>query len=829
LFRLLKNNLLKNYADETGKELKIVGMTESAFPYWEKIKWLKTEYRDGEMIKVYKPETISKPTIAKATGNIASTSDIAQKQSKLYTNTIPKSDIFTPEELENLNIEYEGGYTPKANAETLANAKQRLAQNGAEAELAKLRSKEAFTSDDFVTSMEILKNDTLAKARQTGDYSQVKPTLDMIRKTGSTEAGRVVQAHQIYTRTPEGMLTLAQKVVDNVNKKFPKKKATLSVEDMKKIDEGMQNYQKLPDGFEKEAELAKVKELIADKVPADFVEKFRSLQRISWLLNPKTLIARNTLGNLLLQGAEGFKNMPATAIDTLVSLKTGKRTTTMAGGYLGGLKKGFNEQIRDIRTGVDTSPTGGQAEIPKGKVWDSEGMKGINKVINDTLNTLDKTVSNALKLGDRPFYEGAFQSRINQLKKINKTEEITKEMTEDARLYALEKTLQKDSAIAAIFAGIKDPKALAKYPGAQTIYKAFANTVLPFTKTPANILDKMFEYSPGGFIKAASQLGKKGDSFNQKYFVDNLARGLTGTGIMALGYAGAKNGFITGKPDKDKEVASVERLIGRQPYSFNVDGQSYTFDWAQPISALLAIGADAYNGGKDKKTFTEQLEGSAESAGNTFFNMSMLQGLTGLMEGYSPAVSFGKTIAEGTTGLATPTIGGQITRVIDPTMRETGGKLGPKLIAKTPLLSTKLPAKVDLFGREIKQSEGRGVVARSFENFLSPGYYSSGANSTPGIKEAYRVYKATGEKNVFPKLAPSSFTVKGEPLKLTIEEKVAFQKNMGERNLKVFNSIMENGTYKNMTDENKAKYLKKVVDMNYEKTKAEFLKKKLKP
>ena len=41
---------------------------------------------------------------------------------------------------------------------------------------------------------------------------------------------------------------------------------------------------------------------------------------------------------------------------------------------------------------------------------------------------------------------------------------------------------------------------------------------------------------------------------------------------MALGYIGAKNGFITGKPDKDKEVAAVERLIGRLPYAFVTDG-----------------------------------------------------------------------------------------------------------------------------------------------------------------------------------------------------------------------------------------------------------------
>lgn len=737
---------------------------------------------------------------------VSATLPEGQQQSKLYSNTLPKSDIFTPQELENLNIEYEGGYTPKANAETLANAKQRIADNGADAELEKLKGKDSFNSDDFVTSMEILKDKVLAEARATGDYSKVPKMLELIRKSGSTEAGRVVQAHQIYTRTPEGMITVAKKVVDNVNAKGGK--ATLTPDDIQQIDKSMRKFQELPPGREKDVELAKVKKIIADKIPPTFIDKFRGLQRISWLLNPKTLITRNPLGNILLQGAEGLKNIPATGLDYLIGLKTGKRTTTMAGGYGKGLVKGAKDQIADIKQGVDTSPTGGQAEITKSRTFE-----------NETLNKLDQTVSGLLKLGDRPFYEGAFNSRINQLKKLNKTEDITPAMEEDAKLYALERTLQKDSEIAKVFAKLKN---LSDNPA----YQVFANTLLPFTKTPANILDKMFEYSPGGFVKAFGNAGKaklgKG-TFDQKYFVDNLSRALTGTGIIALGYAGAKNGVITGKPDKDKEVAAVERLVGRLPYAFNVDGGSYTFDWAQPVSALLAIGADAYYGGTEKDTFAEQLQGMAEAAGNTFLNMSMLQGITKAFSGYSPVSGLMKATTEGVTGIASPTIGGQLTRIIDPTVRETQSKLIPKMIAKTPGLSKTLPPKLDLFGRETQQAEGRGVVSRIFENMLSPGYYASGKTSTPALKEAYRVYKATGEKDIFPRLAPDTVSVNKETKRLTPELKAEYQKQMGKMNLEDLDRLINTYSYKNASDDDKAKMLNDVIKDNREETKKRLL------
>jgi hypothetical protein len=745
--------------------------------------------------------------------------------SKLYDNTLKNANFLTDVEKKALNVE-DFTYDIKSELESLANARRRISTN-LNGEIQNLYTKQAYTGEDFDTAMEILKDKFLNEARQTGNYSQVRDWLQNIRKF-STEAGRAVQAHAKYSKTPEGMATAAQRMVDKANdalrKQNPKlyelKKAKgelqeLADNDIKDIITGMEKYEQLPDGWDKQAELAKVQKLIADKLPPTMIDKYKGIQRIAFLLNPKTLFTRNGLGNLVLQSAETIKDIPGTLVDSLTSLKTKQRTTNLPNlGRLEegakGFKQGFSDAVKDMRANVNTSPTQGQAEIQKARVFK-----------NNVLNKLDETVSKALQLGDRPFYQSAYNDRIMQLKQINKTDVVTDTMKLDAEEFALERTFQNDTEISKVFSKIKKASD-------NPIYQVFINTVLPFTKTPANILNKLVEYTPAGFVKSMVELGtsaKTGRVFNQKYFVDNIGRSLTGTGLLALGYAGAKNGFITGKADKDKEVASIERLMGIQPYAFVTKDGSYTFDWAQPVSALLAIGADAYYAGKTKDTFAEQLQAGAEAAGNTFFNMSMLQGMTRLFNQYNPAAGVIDSLTGGVTGLGAPTILNQTTKVLDPFVRETQGSKFKQTQAKIPGLSQNLPAKLDLFGRPIEQFQGRGIANKALESYLSPGYYASTKNSTPELKEAYRVYKSTGEKNIFPRLAPKEITDKGQPIRLTIEEQQSFQKEMGDKNLRELKALINSGPYRLTSDENKAEMLRKLIDANYNETRKRFLNK----
>ena len=110
-----------------------------------------------------------------------------------------------------------------------------------------------------------------------------------------------------------------------------------------------------------------------------------------------------------------------TMLDRLISLKTGKRTTTGLSldklkAQARGAKQCLGEWASDILASadeygigkwykVDTSPSRTKYEMAPG-----ESFK--NKGIGKPLNFLEGTVRKLLQLDDRPFYQSAYNSRI---------------------------------------------------------------------------------------------------------------------------------------------------------------------------------------------------------------------------------------------------------------------------------------------------------------------------------------------------------------------------------------------------------------------------------
>jgi hypothetical protein len=285
--------------------------------------------------------------------------------------------------------------------------------------------------------------------------------------------------------------------------------------------------------------------------------------------------------------------------------------------------------------------------------------------------------------------------------------------------------------------------------------------------------------------------------------------------------------LIRGKTDKDKDVAAFERLMGINPYSIVIDGKSYTFDWAQPIGSVLAAGADAYFSGADKETFSKQLEAALQGYGNTFFNQSMMQSLTNFLDTYNPISGVVRS-AVNTSNILSPTLGAQAARTIDPYVRDTSADSAimeqvNKIIARTPVLSTTLPKKIDVLGNEQKQSQGRDILFRAFEQFISPGYFGDTDKASDTMSKIYEVYMATDNKNVFPKLAPNSFsrTVKGvkEKINLTAEQKREWQRLSGKYFSEKFSARTAGKTI-----EGKEKALVKLADEAYEYAKKTLFK-----
>ena len=101
--------------------------------------------------------------------------------------------------------------------------------------------------------------------------------------------------------------------------------------------------------------------------------------------------------------------------------------------------------------------------------------------------------------------------------------------------------------------------------------------IVPFKKTPINIVKTAGRYSPIG-IADAVQKGIRAVSkgtYSASEVIDSLASGLTGTGIMALGAYLGSQGLVRGAGTGDEKQDSFDKMRGAQDYSMQIGDKSY--------------------------------------------------------------------------------------------------------------------------------------------------------------------------------------------------------------------------------------------------------------
>lgn len=600
----------------------------------------------------------------------------------------------------------------------------------------------------------------------------------------------------------------------------------LTPQQTKQIVDYMDIYEANPNTREGKEALAKANKIIANLEGSDFGDKFRSVQRVAMLFNPKTWLSRNAGGNLLLMGAENIKDIPASVIDTLVSLKTGERTTAgitraklKAQGK--GLKEGFKEQLLDIRHGVDTAHARTKYEMPNKDVWKNKPMK-----------FLDNLIGQLLQLGDRPFYEAAYKARKAELEnfvKKGKSKLTAEEIEAEAKYFALDRVFQADTSIAEAANHIR--KGLNKMGGG-----IVGNIVLPFTQTPSNIIAKLLDYSPAGLLKAVKELSKtRKGTFNQKVFVDTLGRTFTGAGVITLGYVLANKKLMTvdlyAQSGKDQQTQKAYEKQGLQSYAIQLDdGTSFTIDWANPIGSLLILGAEGYYGGANQEDFITALFGGGEAAVDSVFNQSFLQGLQTLFSSKDGSIAegIGKTMLSATTQ-PLPSVIQQLTRIVDPSKRETYDenifqRQLNVLMSKTPYLSTKLPEKKDVTGQTVEQFQGRSIASKILEAYLNPANISQRQYNSVN-DEAVRVYEATGEKGALLRVTDDKdFKYDGATYKLKNAAEVSrFQEVQGKYAYDELSKLMNSSKYRGKSDSEKAEMIRKVTLKAREKAEEDYL------
>lgn len=589
---------------------------------------------------------------------------------------------------------------------------------------------------------------------------------------------------------------------------------------------------------------------MASQVPPTVLAKVSSLQTIAQLLNPKTII-RNLVGNLGFASLEQASDVLGSAVDAAVSLVTGKRSRVLPslGAQFRGLREGWRMGLEDAIRGVDTSHVLSKHEgiisragVPVGRVWRSGPLAHVEKAMNVVLRG-----------PDRAFYQAAYEGTLDNVLRASgyqTLEQAEKEAPEGfvrmaqeaAHAEGLRRTFQDDNVLSKVMSKIKKTLNADKDFGV-------GDLLIKYPKTPAAIVMRGLEYTPVGFVNAVWELAKPligGDvtskTFNQKKFVDALSRATIGTGgLVGTGALLHKLGIIRGKEDDPDDVKAVKRQMGIQDYQINVSalkrflmggfnpqeakakqGDVLTsYDWFQPISIMLAMGADI-----DRAKGTDQgtvggLLGLVERYGE-----GVLQGIDTLSEQplftgirkFAQSRSLPDAIRTTFVGMPSsfvPTFLNQIKQLKDNVSRETYDPSAFKeaynrTIYKIPGLSQTLPPRVTTFGKT--QEMYQGGTNSLFNVFANPAFVNKIAE-TPEAKMVLDIYNTTGERRQVPNQVDRNQTAYGQKFKLTGQQISDMQRYMGTNTDKFFAKLAQNPKFAKLPQDKQIKLLGKVLTM----------------
>ncbi len=651
--------------------------------------------------------------------------------------------------------------------------------------------------------------------------------------TSMSRAGaQATQANRLLKKlSPEGQLYGVQRSIGNLQEELNRRYGDDKAPQIEVDPELMAEFTAAVDQAERDAAMEKIWQNVADQVPATWKDKWDAWRYLSMLGNPRTHI-RNIAGNAAFMPVRLMKDAVAWAGEGIADkvLPGGiKRTKSPLNLTSESDRALLRSAFQDAAGQRDSILGQGKFnDDPMSQIRDRQTVFGVKP-----LEAVRKANSKALDVEDAWFSTPAYAGALAGYLKANHVtlETVSPSLLDDARAYAVREaqraTYRDSNALSDFVAGLR-------YRGKNPVGRGanlLMEGVLPFRRTPANILMRGVEYSPVGLVKGLTyDLAQvHNGKLSAAEAIDNIAAGLTGTGLLALGTFMAAQGWVTGGSGDD-EQAELDNLTGEQPYAVTIGSHSYTLDWMAPEALPFFVGVELYNNLADNGTRSgramNDIISSLSSLTEPMLEMSMLQGLQDAID--SVAYSENKLaglIASSVTGYLSqglPTIFGQAERTgerqrettfVDRTSPLSNGLqrgLG-RTMNKLPGDFQQIPY-IDGWGRT--ESSGK-LLPRAAGNFLAP-WYSSQKNVTEADKEIQRLLDA-GQSGVVAKRTPQNVevTYKENPKNetnqkryLNAEEYVTYATVKGQTSYDLVMDMINSDEYRSMTDEQKADAIK---------------------
>lgn len=764
------------------------------------------------------------------------------KKVRTFVRTVMESNAITDEMAEDLKgeiVKEAMSYTVISDKKAQDAAKDILKKNGIEGGWKHWNS--IVDGDKMPDKKDIALGEYLLRtAAENGDKAEVMRLIAEISEIG-TRMGQSVQALSMLKKMGgAGQLVYVQRTVDTLNKDLIKRfkgKAFAKVTLNEKLAENLVVAQ-----TQEEIDVAQMELYrdIADQLPPTWIDKWNAWRYLSMLGNVKTHI-RNILGNAVFAPVVRLKDAVGAGIEAM-TVHDGERTKAVVvkQEYREFAKQDYPNVRKELHRGGKQNPmreiyeqrvifNGSFAGKVGEKVAGSKGRKAGEKVAG-WVEKARKFNDNAMEWEDDLFLRQHYQSHLAQYLQANKIDlsKITEKQLERARNYAIleakKATFRDESAIA---------RKIQHFSNSNIAANILVESQLPFKKTPINILKRGVEYSPLGLMETVAKRFKglredgsvreeDAGKMTASEFVDGLASGLTGTGIMLMGTLLSAMGWVSGGSGDDKED-KLAKLQGEQEYALRIGGFTYTIDWTAPAALPFFVGVELMEALKEDYD-DMPLRAIFDALGNIaepLLNISFLDGLNNTLNSVSfadGADKVGALISSVLTNYfmqAIPALSGQTARSVDPTRRRTyidkNSQLPEfiqipyqKLLNKIPFLSYLNQPYIDEWGREDKT---QNIVVRAFENFLSPGWFSE-VKTSDMEQELKRLYEATGESGVLPGYAAKYITVNGEKINLTGDEYTLFATVRGQTAYSTIGEIIASEEYGDMSDAQKVKAVK---------------------
>lgn len=722
-------------------------------------------------------------------------------------------------------------YYAYSDEEALTKAKDEIDAEGWDDALTKYQADVArgIVSKDMTVKGIVLYNNAVSN----GDYVTALNILDGMVKT-SRDAAQAMQAVNILNKlSPETRLYCICRGIDGikrqVQKKYGKKAPNIEIDEALLTD----YVQKMRNGDTEAAEAVweNIQQNIADQIPASWVDKLNAWRYLAMLGNPRTHI-RNTFGNAFFAIPVMAKNVVATGIEAGVD-KLSKNGIQRTKAVLNPLT---NKQDRALYATAMADYANASGQILAGGKYEDifSGVSDKQTVFRfKPLEAARKLNSKALDTEDvwfaQPHYATALAGylKANGISAVEFTNgSISEEILSQARNYAVKEaqkaTFRDINAFSEMISNLGKSK--------HKVVNMATSAILPFKKTPANILVRGFEYSPIGLIKGLADIrniktpNNPNGTKTAAEVIDELAAGLTGTGLVALGALLVKSGALTGGGGDDDKENKFQSLQGKQNYALVLpDGTTVTLDWLAPEVLPVFVGVELYNSMSGNGNSWENILTAISTIPQPMLDMSMLQSVNDLIDNASYAKE-GKGIYKIIAGMATsllsqfvPTVLGQVERTNETERQQTfidRSENAPssavqsfwaRLNDKNPFYDYNKIPYIDAWGR----TEETGTFAERFaNNFFNPAYVKE-ASGTPIDSELQRLYEL-GNTSVYPAKPGTDVKINGEYL--SAEEYVEYAKKRGSESLETVRELINSSAYKNMSDADKADAIKAAYD-----------------